>query len=395
MIDNRFRDPVLNHHAFVNIESEHCNLLTFQLFFETARHSVDCFGKDVPFFDYATPFHLVELNKAILQAGRSEQSLIPSFWQGVLTTGMFHMTGHFMTQGIACHWYHEFADHWAFGIRADALHAQTHMELVKVNNFDSGTNNGPGDMNELIGIVNNIDEALGLRCRSWSEFLFDDTEIYVKFFSQKPYCYKCRFVDAGVALGVIVPTAPGRDINNPASLSLGGDGHWGIFLDGTVDAVLRYDLHAGIWVRFQQRFPKTNLLRVPTGKEPEMFGAVVGNFLVRPGFTFALSPYLIKEGLREGFGLRVGYTLIKHFTDSFSDQRKDQSVPVNFAALRENSDWGRDYITVGFLYDFAYGKVERSFEPVVSLLVDAPVNLIATERAARTYGISLIMEATF
>ena len=394
MIDNRFRDPVLNHHAFVTQDADTCNLFTAQLFFETASHSINGQGQEVPFFDYDTPFLLAKVNAAIVQAGLSPQSLIPSFWQGSLTVGSMHMTGHFETQGVAFHGYHIINNHWAVGIRGDLFHAHTHLELVPKSPFDNVLT-GPGDMNELLSIIQNVDQTLGLHCRSWSAFIFDDVELYVRLFQQESYCYKCRFIDAGLALGLIVPAAPQRDINNPASLSLGGDGHWGMFLDATVDAILRYDLRAGLWLRFQQRFAQTDLLRVPTAQEPAIFGAVVGNFHVRPGFTFFFSPYLVKEGLREGFGLRVGYTLVKHFQDTFTDMRADKTVPVNCIALTEGSEWGQDYITLGFLYDFAFGKVERSFEPVVSLLIDAPVNVLVAQRAARTYGISLVMEANF
>lgn len=394
MIDNRFRDPVLNHHAFITLGSERCTWYTVQPFFETAHHSVNGMSQEVPFFDYDIPYFLPRINQAVLQSGRSATSLIPSYWQAGLKTGAFKMTGHFETQGLAFHGYHLFSEHWAAGIRADVFHAQTHMELIRVPPFDSIINS-PGDVNELLEIIKNLDKALHTRARAWSEWIFDDIELYVQLFKQESYCYKCRFVDAGLCLGLVVPVAPGREIDNPASLSLGGDGHWGMFVDATVDAILRYDLRAGIWLRYQQRFPKTNFLRVPTAQEPTMFGAVTGNFYVSPGPTFFASVYLAKEGLREGFGLRVGYTLIKHFADQFTDERKNKTVPVNYIALTEGSEWGQDYVTFGLLYDFSYGKVERSYEPVVTLLIDAPVDVFVTQRAARTYGISIVLEANF
>ena len=394
-VDNRFRDPVLNWRPFVAHDPESCTLFTIQPFFETARHSMNEFAKESPLYDYGVTYKLANINQAIVQAGLSPTSLIPTFWQGVLTVGEFRMTGHFETEGLAFHWYHIFANNWAVGMRGEAMHAQAHMELVKGHPFDTNTIGGPGDENELLSVIQSMDSALNTRSRAWSEFVLDDTELYVQLFTKWTYCYKCRFMKPGLTLGLIFPTSNTRTLNDPAAVPVAGDGHWGVFVDATLDAILRYDLRAGLWMRFQKRLPRTDRLRVPTALEPPMFGAVIGNFRVDPGLTFLLSPYLIKEGLREGFGLRVGYTFIKHFHDTFEDQRANKTVPVNLGTMIENSSWGLDYVTAGFLYDFAYGKVERSFEPVVSLLVDVPLDLLATERAFKTYGVSLILEASF
>ena len=244
-----------------------------------------------------------------------------------------------------------------------------------------------GSLRELVLVEEAIYKALEVEPALWSDTVLGDSELYVRLFDHQNYAYKCRFIDAGLSLGVIFPIAPARDIFNPASIPLGGNRHWGYFIEGDIDALLRYDMRAGFALRVQKRWARIDRLRVATNKEPSMYGAVIGDFRVDSGVTVMFSPYYIQEGLREGFGIRAAYMGVKHFTDKFGDARNDQSVSVNFDALKDESKWGHDYVSLTFLYDFAYGKVERCFEPVIGLTVDVPVNFWAAQRSANTYGI--------
>ncbi len=395
VIDDRYRDPVLNHQVFVSPDPETCTIFLTQLFVESAHHASNQYGKEVGLFDIGPIYTLKSLDNALLQSGRIQQSLIPTYWQAGLTQAPYNMVGRLQTEGITFHWYHDLSDHWAFGVRGEGLHASARMELVRDPAFDRGFVFGPGDRNQLQILQEEISEALGVEAPIWDAYMLGDLEVYARLYTAKPYAYKCRYVDAGIALGLIVPAAPHRDINNPASILMGGNRHWGMFLEGSVDAIVRHDIRAGFLARYQQRFSRVDLLRVPTSEEALPFGAVVGDIRVSPGPVFMFAPYLIKENLRDGFGMRVGYTLVKQFKDCFADRRVDQSVPINFAVLRETSEWGLDYVTLGFLYDFAYDKVERNFEPVISITVDAPVDFIVNSRAGRTWGVALSMEASF
>lgn len=395
VIDDRYRDSALNHQVFVSPDPDTCTVFLVQPFVESAHHASNLYGKEVGLYDIGPIYTLKSLDNALLESGRISQSLIPTYWQASLTQAPYNMIGRLQTEGIAFHWYHDLSDHWAIGVRGEGLHASARMELVRDAAFDRGIIFGPGDRNQLQLLQEEISAALGVEAPIWSQYMLGDMELYARLYSAKPYSYKCRYVDAGISLGVIVPAAPHRDINNPASLLMGGDRHWGVFVEGSVDAVVRHDIRAGFLLRFQQRLPRVNRLRVPTNEEALPFGAVVGDIRVSPGMTFMFAPYLIKENLRQGLGMRVGYTLVKHFQDRFYDRRCDQSAPINFGVLRDTSEWGQDYVTLGFLYDFAYDKVERNFEPVISLTVDAPVDFIVNSRVGRTWGVAFSMEASF
>ena len=399
VIDNRWRDPALNHQVFVSPDPDTCTILVLQPFFESAHHSFDCFGKDTGLFDITQLYTLKGLDDALLATGAIAQSLIPTFWAAALTQGPYFMRGKFQTQGIAFHWYHDISNHWAFGMRGEGLHANARMELVRDDAlFDGGllvNVSNPGNERELTLLQEKLHAALEVQPAIWDDWMLGDFELYARLYSTKPYAYKCRHLDAGIALGLLIPAAPFRDINNPASLPMGGDRHWGLFLEGTLDAIVRHDIRAGFLLRYQQRFSRVDRLRVATAKEPLNFGAVVGDIRVTPGPTVMFAPYLIKENLRDGFGMRVGYTLVQHFRDSFSDCRADRTVPINFDILRNASVWGLDIATLGFLYDFAYDKVERHFEPVISIMVDVPVNFAASSLAAQTFGVAISMEASF
>lgn len=394
IIDNRFRDPALNNKAFIVHDPNACTLFEVETFVETGRDSLAC-NNEIGLFAFGNPYKLREIDKALIASGRTTQSLIPSYWLGILTEGPYALTGHLQTQGFAFHVRQKIAPHWEVGLRGEVLHANTHLTLIQKPGFDKGFAS-QGNQRELQLLQESIHQALQVVPALWSDTVVGDFELYTRLFTQKNYAYKCRFIETGLSLGIILPAAPARNIFNPASIPLGGNRHWGWFIEGDVDAILRYDMRAGFAFRVQKRFARVEALRAPTGNEPSMYGAIVGKFDVHQGVTVMFAPYFIQEGLRDGFGIRLAYMGVKHFSDSFSPRCLDQkTATVNFDALKDESKWGKDYVTVSLLYDFAYGKIERCFEPVIELTVDAPVDFWATERAAKTFGIAFVLEMNY
>lgn len=392
IIDNRFRDPVLDYDVFITRGPCTDTILLFQPFIETAHHGFAENKENALFSCFNTRYNLGELDAALVASHRVPGSLIPTFWQGSLGTLLFKMHGGFHAQGLSFHAYHEFACNWAFGLRAEVVHGSAHLDLEPDKSVEALL---PGDQHQLTLLQEEIHNALGVTPGIWSDTSLGDIEVYLRLFTQQKYAYKCRYFDTGLSLGLVIPAAPERCINNPASVPLGGNRHWGMYLEGDFNAIVRHDIRAGIIARGQKRFARTSDLRVPTADESPIFGAVIAPMRVNPGWTFMFAPYIIKEGLREGLGMRLGYTLVKHFEDCFTDLRTDTSVPINFETLRTLSEWGKDYITFGFLYDFAYGKVERCIQPVLSLTVDAPIDFIVSSNAAKTWGVVFGVEVSF
>jgi hypothetical protein len=120
IIDNRFRDPALNNKVFIVHDPEACTVVEFQPFVETAHHSFGC-ERETGLFALGSPYKLRQLDKALVVSGRAEQSLIPSYWHGVMTEGRFALGGHLQTQGLAFHVRNQFASHWEFGVRGEVF----------------------------------------------------------------------------------------------------------------------------------------------------------------------------------------------------------------------------------------------------------------------------------
>lgn len=394
MFDNRFLGDTLGHRPYLAPDT----VTSFQIqpFFLTADQAFDGHGQEVPLFGYGdVPYGVRNLDSALLTAGIVDQSFVRSDWQARLTRGPYLMNGLLDAYGVAFSFFHPFTDHMGFGFRTGVLKLNSCFNLVRdANNFESVVF-GPGDLFDLQALQQNVHGALGIAGYVWNEYSMTDTELYFRLFSVHDYAYMCRLVDAGVSFGVVIPTAKKRVLSNPASIPAGGDGHWGIYAEGNVDAILKQDVRASVLLRLQQRFKSTDNQRMPAGSEPTMFGALVGQAEVKPGFTFLLSPYVVFERLREGFGIYLGYSLVKHLCDAWIDRRCDREVPARLGVLRAESEWAAERVHCGLFYDLDLGLREYRYTPIISLNVDVPVSWMIAERSAATYGVSLGIEMHF
>ncbi len=190
---------------------------------------------------------------------------------------------------------------------------------------------------ELDDIRRQMNELLGLQSPNANQIGMGDFLMYVRCGREWEYIYKFRHIQAAVRLGAMLPSGVCADVNSPASVPFGGNGHYGIFgaADGELELKEDWKLGALVWVG--KRFARTCLHRMPVGKEPAIFGPIVGPARVSPGVYFVFSPYASFENLRDGLGMRVRYTLVLHDEDSWCDARADQTVPVNLATIEKLS----------------------------------------------------------
>ncbi len=396
MADNRFLVPFLERKPFI---AHHPNFLwSIQPFFMSADSAYDEHSDDKGLFDFGFQDYLLRyLDDALLTSKRTSTSLVKSDWRSVLTSGPYLMGGCLHGLGVAFNAFWPFCEHWGLGARTALMQIDTALETTIDYPMFESVIQGPGDVREreLTLLQEKIHQALGLVPPVWSSFSASDTEIYAKLYTVRDYEYKCQYVDAGIALGAVLPTAQSRDINNPASIPCGGDGLWGLFLETTIDATLKENWWLSLLLRFQQRFARTAIHRMPVGKEPVNYGALVGPARVNPGFTFIFSPYLMFENIRGGLGLRLGYTLVRHFCDSWTDCRPDRLIPANVEALNRESIWGIGHVHCGMFYDLCHGRRNHALMPIISLTVDIPVDWFVSERSMKTYGVSLAVESYF
>ncbi|MGE0009246.1 MAG: hypothetical protein AB7F19_01785 [Candidatus Babeliales bacterium] len=349
-------------------------------FFLTANNACGRHG-DVGFPEIFGDFSLTSINNAL---NRVNPSRISPLFEGTKLPGRGKLEG----QGISFAYDQQLLDWLACGVSFSFLHMNTALKFLLAETT-------AGRMEDEVRRAFN--RELGLASTTWRHSGITDVDAYIRFGNVWNYILKCRRVDAGVKFGTLFPTGVTKDLANPASVPFGGNGHYGFYvgLDGQFE--LKEDLKVGLISRLIKRIPKTALHRVPVAGENELFGALVAPFKVNPGITFVFAPYLRLEGIRDGLGVMVNYTLVWHDNDEWKDRRPllNRIPPVDTGLLFKNSNWAAEEVTLNFFYDFSKVEGCNRFLPLVSLSWDIPVCYLIAENVVQTNNIALGIEFTF
>lgn len=334
----------------------------------------------------------VEIAKVLVRSNCLKENPFRSDLQAIPTIP-WKREGRINAQGLAFFYEQAIGCHWAFGTSFLFMHISSHSDFF----LDSSCIDvRAGDRKYLFDLKSRLDKKLGLTPPLFSKTGFGDMDFYVRYGSMWYYICKFRRIDAGLKLGFLAPTSTHIPHNNPAAIPFGGPPkHWGIYLEPSAEFELREDWYAGLLLRAIKRLPRTSIQRLPLDLEPINYGAIVGDFRINPGWTFVFNPYISLEALREGFGVKVLYTLVSHLKDRITDKRKDQSIPVNTELAQDLSSWGLEHVTIGALYDFAKFRDNCSWLPTISLYWDIPVDWAVSKRSARTNAVSLMVEMDF
>ncbi len=396
-VDERFFVPFLERNPLMG-EQKTC-AISLQPYALLADKSYDERGEECPLFAYdGDTYGIRYLDDAIVLSGRRDTSLLKTEWQREILEGPYVMRGRMVGQGLALNAYFAPRSWWGFGARTGLLNIDSNMELVRdVSRFEPVVH-GLGQEQELIALQGDVHNALDIASTCWQGAGFSDTELFVRACMNREYQYMCRYFSLGFELGAVLPTGRKRDVNNPASLRFGGV-NFGLYAEGSVEVLLKRDIWFFCFARAQRRLGGALIEeRMSVDKEPWRFGALVGSFSVDPGFTFALAPWLLFEGMRDGLGFRVGYTLVTHSKDAVhcADWAPAEAGkgPV-LERYSEASSWGAERIHVGVLYDFSRGKKIRSWEPVIAATVDVPTAWFVAKRSFKTVGLSVSLESSF
>lgn len=345
-------------------------------------------GDELPLFRIFGPYDEFVLDKALQGAGITTESVLRSDLRSLGEIGWLP-NGKIGLKGGVIELFAPFGC-WG-GIGASFLIAKvnSHIDL----DLACGTPLAPGDRQEIILANKKIHNILGLTPPCYSGLVFGDVDLYLRWNVIRDYWHKLHHVDMGFNLGVMIPSAQGDHINNPAFIPVGGDKHWGIYgaFEGTF--VLKEDLAVGLLLRVNKRFARTSNQRMPFLNEPTNYGVLTGALRVDPGVTVIFEPRFQMNGLRDGLGFNVAYVLVHHFDDKFEDRRCDKTVPANLALLKTRSSWGTDYFSVTALYDFGYDCDDASCAPIVSFTVDIPFKGAVAKRASKTHSVSLRIES--
>lgn len=352
------------------------------------------FGQDgdIPLFNINGVYNQTVLDNALQTAGLANSSTFRSDLVGSSLPLIWPMNGIIRGQGLCFTFYQPFTRHFSWGFNFFIAHLQTAMDLT-LNKNTAGTLI-PGEFNDIFTSNNSMQDLLNLNARTFSNIGISDIEAYLRIGVVEDYKYRMRHFDVGFNAGVLIPTAQKVDYFNPASIPLGGNGQWGIFtsIDGQFE--LKENWAVGVLLRLNKRFSSKANRRMVQLTEPNNYGVLFGPSKVNPGVSVIFSPYGQLLRLRSGFGLQAQYTLVYHQEDEWTDRRCTNGRPANTELMEMRSEWAAEYVNVAAIYDFAKDSKERQFKPIITFAVDVPVQFLVAKRVAKTFGISLTVEAT-
>ena len=409
MADNRFLDPALFQKPFLihDYYNHHLMVQPFVLTAGSAFGRETGIDRDHELFEIFGHYNQADIDKALQLSGRTSGSLFRSDLQGLVGGIPWEMKGHFDMYGLGFHYFYEACDYFGLGVILFALHANSRLEMTRNLREASALFSQPGDIQELFLVRQEMSEALDLCPGIWHKSGIGDIDVYLKAKWKREYYLRCRRIDVGARVGMLAPTAPRRNINNPASIPLGGDGHWGVY--GMIDADfdIHEDIQAGCLLQFIKRIAKTQCYRMPAvcnSKcerpedevfEPINFGAIVGQAYVDPGITLNFTPYIAFKGVRDGLGFLLSYNITMHECDTVRAVGAAAELHPNTRAIQFLSKWRSEHATLGVFYDCGYYYEERFHKPIVSFTWDIPVDWLLSKRSFRTHGVSFILETQF
>jgi hypothetical protein len=249
------------------------------------------------------------------------------------------------------------------------------------------------DREELIQVDHQLHSLLQLQPPSYHGVLFGDIDLHLGGHLKASYWYKIQQLDCEFRFGVYTPSSERGFLQNPVALPIGGSGHTGLYGQWNLYALLNEDIACGWSLQVCKRLPKTSWQRMPALAEPTNYGAIIAPACVNPGVTVAFNPYVQMGGLREGFGLAIGYFLVHHAQDVWSiNQTICEQFQPNIKLLEERSRWGADHFSVTAFYDFGYEKEDGYYRPLISLIVDIPWKGPVTLQTLKSHAISLRCE---
>lgn len=362
--------------------------MSTNLFAVTASSAYNKFGDQVPLPELFGPFDLGILAKAMVELGYDNP--IKTEWRGAVIPWLAQ--GKLQGQGIDIEWQKDFNQYVAIGGSFMAMRSNSWYEFL-LNEKDVTFSLKNGDAQELEELRRSILQKLGFCGDHAHEHGIGDIDVYLRLGNYWEYVLKFRSIQLGGRLGVLIPTAKPRNIHYPASIPFGGDRHWGIY--GAIDAIfeLKEDWKVGIYLRASKRFARVECQRVPICCEPDNFGALQAQVDVRPGVTVVVSPFVTFECLRDGLGLRVFYTLTKHWRDKWSLCRSTHTPELG--ELCNRTSWGSDYFSANIFYDFGKVKPDRTVYPILTFCWDIPASVLIAHTVPRTNRVSLGVEVAF
>jgi len=312
----------------------------------------------------------------------------------------------FNAEGMSLIWDQFLGKYFYMG--ASCMFMKLHSSFAFI--FDkqkSGFKLSDPELSDVYDSLCKVHNAIGIKGNSYNHTGFGDIDLYLRIGNIWDYLCKMKYVDAGFSLGFLAPTGKPFCLDLPSSIPFGGNDHFGMYGQLDIELGLRDDLRLLLLFRMSKRKSKTCNRRVPVAKEHPLFGSLITPVKVDPGMTIAFAPQLWWEGLRKGFGLRVGYTLVYHSEDRWSlscpvfakagadAQEVQEPLNIKLSDICRNSGWATDYVNLSAYYDFYDDTKEQRVAPIVSLTWDWPSLLFVGRRVPKTHRISLGIDIVY
>lgn len=384
--DNRFFPPFERPYITVDCRPSHA---AFDIFASTSKTAYGKNGDEFGIPRLQGILDQAEWARSFVKAGFCNP--LPPEWQ--LAELPLIAEGKIQAQGIVPSYQQQITKYFSVGFYGLLMRVQSRFEFFLGK--EANVILTPSDKLELDEIRRNMSEAIGLKSDHWHHIGLGDLDVYARLSNTWYYFLKMRRIDAGIRVGLLAPIGNAINFCYTSSIPFGGNRHWGTYVMGDAEFEFKEDWKVGAWLRLNKRFTRIQETRMPVDKEPQYVGLAVGRALVDPGYTVAFMPYFSLENLREGFGVRILYTITHHEPDYWADARNDRTIPVNLKEVRKLSSWTSEYVTIMLFYDFGKTKIERGFSPIVRFAWDVPQVLIASRDVPKVHKISLGVEFNF
>lgn len=397
--DNRYF-PLIQY-PFITVPGRDSHIAG-DFFITTANRAADLLERGIGVFELSGSFDLAQLAESMKLDGYGQKLLPPRFLNQELPYTTF---GKLQSQGFALDWEQNVIGNFSFGLLWLAMRSNSYIDFYL--NQKVAANFTEADVAELDAIRRNLLATLGLACNHVHQGGSGDTEVYLRWFDHWCYTLKLRSLYYGIRAGALIPTGVKQKPHEPASVPFGGNGFWGAYASLDAEFEVKEDWKIGLWVRVSKRFAKTRIERMPVARppvadqkapqssEPQIYGVLEGPVHINPGVTEIFSAYTQWEGIREGLGVRLQYSLIHHNKDSWRDERVDQSVPSNLIPVEERTQWGSEYVTLCAFYDFEKVNSCRGHQPILRVSWDIPYSLLVGRRFVHSYKVALGLEFNF
>jgi hypothetical protein len=327
-----------------------------------------------------------KVSDALIKAGK--QTPLLAQWQSEQTI-LWQMYGKLGTEGFYLQPEIGFGNGFSLGGSLSVMHVSSVQSFTLPAMTIRDMNLLSTQIIELDNERRAMNDLLGLTGAQWTKTGFTDTEVHMRYGLLKDYVAKFRKIDAGVFAGVIIPTGVLRDVNNPASVPFGSDGHAGIFFGVESLFELKEDWTFGVRLQVQGYSTNTQIVRMPVNNETILFGAVVGPARVYPGATVVFCPSFKMADLRDGLGAQAQYTLAYHGGDVWTDLRSDKTVPTTLNAIHDLTQWAAEYMSISVFYDPNRDTRDEKIYPLVNFCWDFPVKALVAEKVSKTNRISV------